>query len=74
LDFGLNEASVQYIASIMTGQKPDNVKYYELELITPSPNYYPLETAIIRQMCFFTGTYPLFFSTLLRNRSFRKYF
>lgn len=54
----------------MTGQKPDNVKYYELELITPSPNYYPLETAIIRQMCFFTGTYPLFFSTLLRNRSF----
>ena len=46
MDFGLNEASVQYIASIMTGQKPDNVKYYELELITPSPNYYPLETAI----------------------------
>ena len=71
---GLNEASVQYIASTMVKEVPDHVKYYELELITPSSNYYPLETAIIRQMCFFTGTYPLFFSTLFSTDLFEKTF
>ena len=71
---GLNEASVQYIASTMVKEVPDHVKYYELELTTPSSNYYPLETAIIRQMCFFTGTYPLFFSTLFSTDLFEKTF
>ena len=71
---GLNEASVQYIASTIVKEVPDHVKYYELELTTPSSNYYPLETAIIRQMCFFTGTYPLFFSTLFSTDLFEKTF
>ena len=71
---GLNEASVQYIASTMVKEVPDHVKYYELELTTPSSNYYPIETAIIRQMCFFTGTYPLFFSTLFSTDLFEKTF
>ena len=71
---GLNEASVQYIASTIVKEVPDHVKYYELELITPSSNYYPIETAIIRQMCFFTGTYPLFFSTLFSTDLFEKTF
>ena len=71
---GLNEASVQYIASTIIKEVPDHVKYYELELTTPSSNYYPIETAIIRQMCFFTGTYPLFFSTLFSTDLFEKTF
>ncbi len=71
---GLNEASVQYIASTIAKEVPDHVKYYELELTTPSNNYYPIETAIIRQMCFFTGTYPLFFSTLFSTDLFEKTF
>ena len=71
---GLNEASVQYIASTIVKEVPDHVKYYELELTTPSNNYYPIETAIIRQMCFFTGTYPLFFSTLFSTDLFEKTF
>ena len=71
---GLNEASVQYIASTIVKEVPDHVKYYELELTTPSSNYYPIETAIIRQMCFFTGTYPLFFSTLFSTDLFEKTF
>ena len=71
---GLNEASVQYIASTIVKEIPDHVKYYELELTTPSSNYYPIETAIIRQMCFFTGTYPLFFSTLFSTDLFEKTF
>ncbi len=71
---GLNEASVQYLASIIAKEVPDHVRYYELELVTPSSNYYPLETAIIRQMCFFTGTYPLFFSTLFSTDLFEKTF
>ena len=71
---GLNEASVQYIASTIVKEVPDHVKYYELEITTPSSNYYPIETAIIRQMCFFTGTYPLFFSTLFSTDLFEKTF
>ena len=71
---GLNEASVQYLASIIAKEVPDHVRYYELELVTPSSNYYPLETAIVRQMCFFTGTYPLFFSTLFSTDLFEKTF
>lgn len=71
---GLNEASVQYIASTIVKEVPDHVKYYELELTTPSSNYYPIETAIIRQICFFTGTYPLFFSTLFSTDLFEKTF
>ena len=71
---GLNEASVQYIASTIVKEVPDHVKYYDLELTTPSSNYYPIETAIIRQMCFFTGTYPLFFSTLFSTDLFEKTF
>ena len=71
---GLNEASVQYLSSIITKEVPDHVRYYELELVTPSSNYYPLETAIVRQMCFFTGTYPLFFSTLFSTDLFEKTF
>ena len=71
---GLNEASVQYIASTIVKEIPDHVKYCELELTTPSSNYYPIETAIIRQMCFFTGTYPLFFSTLFSTDLFEKTF
>ena len=71
---GLNEASVQYLASIIAKEVPDHVRYYELELVTPSSIYYPLETAIVRQMCFFTGTYPLFFSTLFSTDLFEKTF
>lgn len=70
----LNEGAVQYIASMIAKTKPKNIKYFNLEFTTPSSNYYPIETAIIRQMMYFTGTYPLIYSTLFSNDIFEKTF
>ena len=50
----INEASVQLMASIANKSKIDSVKYYDLELKTESPNYYPIECALIKQMEYFT--------------------
>lgn len=70
----INEASVQLMASIANGEPLDTVKYYNLELTTESPDYYPIETALLRQLIYFTGSYPLFHSTLNSNDVFRNTF
>lgn len=70
----LNEAAVQYIASKANQNETDNVRYYNMNLTTESPDYYPLETAIIRQLAYFTGTYPLFHSVLYSNDVFKNTF
>ena len=70
----LNEAAVQLMASIANNEKKDSVKYYNLEFITESPDFYPLETALIKQMMYFTGSYPLFHSTLYSNDIFKNTF
>lgn len=71
---GINEASVQYLSSVINSEKPETVKYFGIDFETPSSEYYPLETTLIRQMAYFTGTYPLFFSTLFSNDIFETTF
>ena len=71
---GLNEAAVQHLASVATGAVLDNVKYYNMELSTESPDYYPLQTALLNEMIYFTGTYPLYHSTLYSNDIFKNTF
>ena len=72
--FALNEAAVQLMASYATNTKIDSVKYYGMEFITNSPNYYPIECALVRQMTYFTGTYPLFHSVIHSNDIFKNTF
>ncbi len=72
--FALNEAAVQLMASYATNTKIDSVKYYGMEFFTNSPNYYPIECALVKQMTYFTGTYPLFHSTLYSNDIFKNTF
>ena len=67
----LNEAAVQLMASKALGFKTDNVKYYGLEISTESPDYYPLQTALIKEISYFTGSYPLFHSTLFSDDVFK---
>lgn len=70
----LNEAAVQYITSIANESEIDVVKYYDINMPTPSPDYYPMECAIIRQMSYFTGDYPLIHSTLYSDDIFKNSF
>ena len=70
----LNEAAVQQMASIATGEKLDTVKYYNMEFSTQSPNFYPILTALLNEMIYFTGSYPLYHSTLYSNDVFKNTF
>lgn len=70
----INEAAVQLMASISNNAKIDDVTYYGISLSSISPEYYPLECAILNQMMYFTGTYPLYHSTLLSNNIFQNTF
>ena len=71
---GINEAAVQLMASKATNSELDSVRYYNMNLNTESPDYYPLETAIMREITYFTGTYPLFHSVLYSNDVFKNTF
>ncbi len=70
----LNEAAVQHMASIATNSKLDTVKYYNMELCTESPDFYPIQTALLNEMMYFTGSYPLYHSTLYSNDVFKNTF
>lgn len=70
----INEAAVQLMASIANNSEVDFVKYYDLDIETESPNYYPLECALIKQMLYFTGSYALFHSTLFGDDIFKNTF
>lgn len=71
---GINEAAVQLMSSIATDIETDSVKYYNMNFNTSSPLFYPIETALINQMIYFTGSYPLFHSTLHSNNIFKNTF
>ena len=71
---GLNEAAVQFMAAKATNCELDNVKYFNMNLTTNSEDYYPVETALIRELTYFTGTYPLFHSVLNSNDVFKNTF
>ena len=70
----LNEAAVQHMASIALNQPLDTVKYYNMEFSTESPDFYPLQTCLINEMIYFTGSYPLYHSTLYSNDVFKNTF
>lgn len=71
---GLNEASVQLMASEANFNDETEEIYYNISLNTISPNYYPLECCLLNQMTYFTGTYPLYHSTLNSNDIFKNTF
>ncbi len=70
----LNEAAVQLMTVYINQTKPDYVKYYGLSFYTPSPDYYPIECALLNQIVYFIGTYPLFHSTLYSDDVFKNTF
>ncbi len=70
----LNEASVQLMASEANMMNSVNETYYGISINTISPNYYPLECALLSQIAYFTGTYPLYHSTLNSNDVFKNTF
>jgi len=70
----LNEAAVQHMAAVATNSPLDTVKYYNMELSTESPDFYPLQTALLNEMIYFTGSYPLYHSTLYSDDIFKNTF
>jgi len=70
-DLALNEAAVQLMASEANIAKSQNETYYGITINTISPNYYPLQCALLSQIIYFTGTYPLYHSTLYSNDIFK---
>ena len=67
----INEAAVQTMAGKANKSNPDKVKYYDISLETISPDYYPLECALLSQLTYFTGSYPLYHSTLYSDDIFK---
>lgn len=70
----LNEASVQLIASKALKNEQEIVKYYDIELLTNTPNCYTIICALVRQMAYIIGENVLFDSTLGSNSKFVKSF
>ena len=60
----LNEAAVQNMAVETTNSELDTVRYYGMDLSTASPDFYPIQTALLNEIIYFTGSYPLYHSTL----------
>ena len=67
----INEAAVQLMASEANMLNITNETYYGITINTISPNYYPLQCALLNQISYFTGTYPLYHSTLYSNDIFK---
>lgn len=67
---GLNEAAVQLMAAKASGLKYENVKYFDINLQTNTPMYYPLECSLVQQMAYVIGEDVLFDSTLHSNYNF----
>lgn len=71
----LNEAAVQLIATRTSpSAKFDTVTYYGMTFISESPEFYPIECALISQMTYFTGEEAMYFSTLYSSPMFERAF
>lgn len=70
----INEAAVQLMASEANMHETVDVKYFDINFKTNTPNYYPLECLLLNQIIYFTGTYPLYNSVLFSNDVFKKTF
>ena len=71
---GLNEASVQLMASKVNGIPKEYVKYFGISFETTSPSYYPLECCLANQLAYLVGEDILFESTLNSNDNFKEKF
>lgn len=74
LGIGLNEAAVQLMASEANFNDNTSETYYGISLNTISPDYYPLQCTLVNEVSYFTGTYPLYHSTLTGNDIFKNTF
>lgn len=70
----LNEAAVQLMAAEANKNSKDVVTYFNIQIPTITPSYYTLECALLNQMAYFTGTYPLYNSTLTGSNLFKNTF
>ncbi len=70
----LNEAAVQLMATRTQNVKYDTVTYFGMTFSTESPEYYPLECALLNQMTYFTGREALYFATLYGTKMFENAF
>lgn len=71
---GLNEAAVQLLASKCVNKKSETVTYFDLTFNTISPDYYPLECALVNQLSYLIGNDVLFDSTINSNDNFKNQF
>lgn len=71
---GLNEAAVQLMASEANFIEQTTETYFGVSINTISPDYYPLECSLVNELAYFTGTYPLYHSTLYSNDVFKNTF
>ena len=71
---GINEAAVQYTTAKALEFNTDSVKYYDISFETISPNLYPLQCNLIKQMIYLTGETCLFDSTFNSNNNFKNKF
>lgn len=67
----LNEAAVQLMAAEANFSEVTSETYYGISIRTISPDYYPLECTLMRELSYFTGTYPLYHSVLYGNDIFK---
>ena len=67
----LNEAAVQFTSARIIGIDADFEKYYNINLYTPSPSYYPVECSLLYQLMYFTGEDVLFKNTIFSDDSFK---
>lgn len=73
-ELALNEAAVQLMASEANMSNVVEEKYYDILLKTNSPDYYPLECALVNELVYFTGSYPLYHSVLYDSDIFKNTF
>ena len=71
---GINEAAVQLMASEANMSDLTAETYFNISIKTISPDYYPLQCTLLTQIAYFTGTYPLYHSTLNSNDVFKNTF
>lgn len=71
---GLNEAAVQLMAAKSMGNQYENVKYFDINILSNTPSYYPLECALVNQMAYVIGENVLFDSTINANNNFKEQF
>lgn len=71
---GINEAAVQLMASEANMMETKCETYFNISINTISPNYYPLQCTLLNEIAYFTGTYPLYHSTINSNDVFKNTF